>query len=171
MSDIREAVARALCMRVHEDIPAGVTTDDPFDDPRVREFWLPFADAALSVARPLIEAEARERALREAAAVCMPTDRSLYDSEMRAYGDHFAGMIYALLPAPAEEAKPATSDDGWILWSGGNCPVAPDTHVTVKQRGGAWATGNARHFRWPHLAGDETAIVAYRIVEAGNEGK
>lgn len=67
MTDIRDAVARALCDVTHAGADYGMTTDDVLDDPRGREYWFRLADAALSVARPRIEAEARERALREAA--------------------------------------------------------------------------------------------------------
>lgn len=57
----------------------------------------------------------------------------------------------------------------WIEWSGGECPVPPDTVVQAKFVSGYWGTtgaeGAARKFSWaspsPNVYGD---IVAYRVV-------
>ena len=56
------------------------------------------------------------------------------------------------------------SNDGWIEWSGGVCPVPPDTLVEVKFRDGKGASQcEAAGIVWGHggLGGD---IVAYRVI-------
>ena len=75
--------------------------------------------------------------------------------------------ILELLERPV---RPAESDaDGWIPWSGGSCPVADNTRVDARFRGGAVdpSGGQARNFYWNHpwaLAGNPDAdIIAYRI--------
>lgn len=100
MSDIREAVASAIYRR-----RIGLDLDQVSE--AIQTEWLNVADAALAVARPLIEAEARERALREAAGeVEWITDAHM---GMLAFHEYLrpADAILALLPAPAEEADRA----------------------------------------------------------------
>lgn len=87
MSDIREAVASAICESMPCDCMQGLRQCDRL------------ADAALAVARPLIEAEARERALREVLDLREPDKPYIYMQD-----------IAALLPAPAEEADRACDD-------------------------------------------------------------
>jgi len=58
------------------------------------------------------------------------------------------------------------STDGWIPWSGGECPIAKSEKVTVRLRSGretqrgqyAWT------LRWNRLELDGD-IVAYRVIE------
>lgn len=119
----------------------------------------------------IVEREAasvREQALREAIAICMPTDRGLYDSEMRSYGDHFAGMIYALIDKPLP--KPAPDADGWIPWGGGECPVDGNEVVEVRLREyDETPIAGADCFGWSHDGGYDD-IIAYRIVKEPADG-
>lgn len=55
------------------------------------------------------------------------------------------------------------ADDGWTLWEGGECPVAPGTEVEVTLRSGAKGSGPGP-WRWTHL-GNIADVIAYRIVE------
>lgn len=107
MSDIREAAARAM-FTSNWDGPPRVAYDELTQEER--NYYLRLTDAALSVARPLIEAEARERALREAVAVAKKQAANAHLHEFMdpedtyAIGCHEASdAILALLPAPAEE--------------------------------------------------------------------
>jgi hypothetical protein len=51
-------------------------------------------------------------------------------------------------------------DEGWIEWSGGECPVARGTLIEVRFRSGAQHIGTG--WRWAHDQG-ESSIVAYRL--------
>lgn len=70
-------------------------------------------------------------------------------------------------------SKPKQSDDGWIEWSGGDCPVPRETIVKVRYRDelGPEPSGNTRDWfmadradawRWSHM-GNQHDIVAYRV--------
>lgn len=59
---------------------------------------------------------------------------------------------------PEEPLTVLTVDDGWIMWTGGKCPVAGETEVDVKLR------GCADSFRWQHLQ-INSDITAYKIKE------
>lgn len=94
-------------------------------------------------------------------------------------------MNESLLPESS-----TASDNDWIAWMGGDCPVPFGTRVDVKQRDGtiisdqqAWGrnrtaeqdeladvTSYAAWIFWKH---DDTAsdIVAYRIAKGGYESK
>ena len=51
----------------------------------------------------------------------------------------------------------------WIKWSGGACPVSPDTEVVVKLRSGAYGKADqAKRFYWFH-DGELGDIVEYRV--------
>lgn len=58
------------------------------------------------------------------------------------------------------------SNDNWIPWSGGDCPVAPDVRVDVKFRDGTDdLCGERAHiWGWDHSYGSQD-IVAYRVVK------
>lgn len=60
-----------------------------------------------------------------------------------------------------EEQK---SEDGWIEWNGGECPVNLDAMVKVQFRDGDMDYSDARKLYWRHhaSAGD---IIAYRVVK------
>jgi len=56
----------------------------------------------------------------------------------------------------------------WILWSGGECPVDPKTHVEVELDSGYIVKGPAKSFRW-YLTGiniNYDDIVKYRTLSA-----
>lgn len=62
-------------------------------------------------------------------------------------------------------------EDGWIEWTGGECPVAPETLVDVMFRGPTYGMepdrdhGQADDFYWPH--DDEACdIVSYRVAQS-----
>lgn len=63
------------------------------------------------------------------------------------------------------------SDDGWIEWNGGGCPVSPGTVVRTRSRDGFEATwtvdGADPAVVWQHLPNTypEWDIIAYRIVK------
>jgi hypothetical protein len=58
-------------------------------------------------------------------------------------------------------------DDGWTIWTGGECPVDPDTAVEVVYRSGTLpAHGSAAAQRWHHNGG-AWDIIAYRVVDDG----
>lgn len=99
----------------------------------------------------------REKALREALEAVdslflgkVPTDYGLGVSD--AYG-----KIKGLLTQPPS--------DGWIPWSGGGCPVDPETVVDVRFSNGDEISGlSAGEWEWD-LAGGGFSIIAYRVKE------
>lgn len=56
------------------------------------------------------------------------------------------------------------SNDDWIPWAGGDCPVGGAVIVQVEGRTGGLATDKARLYDWYHIGGDGD-IVAYRLVQ------
>ncbi len=53
------------------------------------------------------------------------------------------------------------SDDGWIEWHGGVCPVAEETRVNIRLGNGNEYEGIACHWGWG--ANQTVPVVAYRI--------
>lgn len=73
----------------------------------------------------------------------------------------------ALEAKGAAADPPADNGDGWIKWSGGECPVAPAVLVEPRFRRpslGICPPKLARNWYWKH-DDDDTDIVAYRIVQ------
>ena len=72
--------------------------------------------------------------------------------------------------AKAEAILAATqSDDGWIPWKGGECPVAHGTVVDVRLRNGWEGDLLASMWCWHHATQEssdvkELDIIAYRVV-------
>ena len=67
--------------------------------------------------------------------------------------------------AKAEAALSAPqSDDGWIPWAGGDCPVERRAVVMVKGKNGEVDTDKAHFYDWHHT-GSSFDIVAYRVVK------
>ena len=67
-------------------------------------------------------------------------------------------------PVATPEPEPAT-DDGWIDWSGGECPpVEADTEVWIKLRDGTSSYGQwkARNYSWQHHDNCDD-IIKYRL--------
>ena len=76
-------------------------------------------------------------------------------------------IAYVIAKAEAALAEPQADADGWIPWSGGECPVSPTMLVEVKLRSGqAWLNKNAEEgsfWGWRHgpkKSPDD--IIAYR---------
>jgi hypothetical protein len=66
--------------------------------------------------------------------------------------------------------KALTIDDGWTVWEGGECPVAPDAEVEVVLRDGEKLPKHKARWRaWYHGIGrvetDDRDIIAYRVVD------
>ena len=75
----------------------------------------------------------------------------------------------AIARAEASLATPQPDADGWIPWSGGECPVPRYTIVEIMFRGGHKTRTYAGNMSWMHY-GLDADIVAYRIVtEALND--
>ena len=74
-------------------------------------------------------------------------------------GSHYAIVAYRVV-------NPEPSEDGWITWVGGDCPLHDaDVPVDYRMRDGMESTGIACTLRWGHTVGFATAkndIVAYR---------
>lgn len=56
------------------------------------------------------------------------------------------------------------SNDNWIPWAGGDCPVGGAVIVQVEGRNGGLDTDKARLYDWYHIGGDDD-IIAYRLVQ------
>lgn len=63
---------------------------------------------------------------------------------------------------PAEQR---VDPDGWIEWTGGDCPVDGRAVVYVKYRDGGISTSIAACFGWQRRCNDDGDIVAYKIVK------
>lgn len=67
--------------------------------------------------------------------------------------------------AKAEAILAATqTDDGWIPWAGGGCPVERGDVVRVKAKNGEVDTDKAHFYDWHHT-GSPFDIVTYRVVK------
>lgn len=60
----------------------------------------------------------------------------------------------------------SASNDGWVAYGGGSCPVASDAYVQIKYASNDTDAGRAGNLRWGWLFGGKGGgdIVAYRIV-------
>ena len=86
----------------------------------------------------------------------------------------------AIAKAEAALAEPQADADGWIPWSGGECPITTGTVVDVKYRNGAIGAGlpanihivsskdHAGPAYW-RADGMQNDIIAYRIIKESNE--
>jgi hypothetical protein len=60
----------------------------------------------------------------------------------------------------------AKSDDGWIEWKGGKCPVGPDVLVEIKVRyTGMVYTDKALNWSWGLNEDEVSYITWYRVVK------
>lgn len=56
-------------------------------------------------------------------------------------------------------------ENKWIPWSGGNCPVDPETKINVKlANGSTYKNELARNFFWKYDC-DTGNIISYKVVE------
>ena len=78
------------------------------------------------------------------------------------------GAISAIAKAEATLAEPQADADGWIPWSGGECPLDLLTQVDVRYRNSGeliiGSTCLAGAYDWSHDERDYD-IIAYRIVK------
>ncbi len=89
--------------------------------------------------------------------------------------DEFAEWAYKQADAMLEARKVGMHDesnDGWIEWNGGECPVELDSYVECKLRNGREQIELASKFRWwwvyerPDCGIDKAYdIISYRIVK------
>lgn len=66
-----------------------------------------------------------------------------------------------------EQAARQQADDGWIEWSGGDCPVVDGDIIHVKLRGGAqsgFSVCKPLSLQWEH-EDNGWDIIAYRVVK------
>ena len=84
--------------------------------------------------------------------------------DMLMTGEELRKCESAIAKAEAILAAPQ-SDDGWIPWEGGECPVGSDAVITIKlRRGDVDYTRNACLYDWRHI-NDPFDIIAYRVVK------
>lgn len=74
----------------------------------------------------------------------------------------------AIFRAEAALAELQADEDGWIPWSGGECPAGGSALVTIQTREGGELTAPARVLQWIPLGlpGD---IIAYRIIKESDK--
>ena len=94
-------------------------------------------------------------------------DNDQVNAVLSVLDDSFAFAFEPTAPKPSmqipEVAQPDA--DGWISWTGGECPVDATTRLDVRCRNGDGERGTlAWMFSWSHEdEGDD--IVAYRVAE------
>lgn len=73
--------------------------------------------------------------------------------------------VGTLLDSVSMEPPVVVDAGGWIKWNGGECPVAPDTSVELRLRGGGRRKGEAGFWRicW-YNDNHPRDIVAYRVI-------
>lgn len=66
-----------------------------------------------------------------------------------------------------EQAPPASGDGGWIPWSGGDCPVSPETKVIIRLRDGRESSRlypfTVWRWNWLDICPNDD-IIAYKVV-------
>lgn len=72
--------------------------------------------------------------------------------------------IELLIEMESKESKPVESNDGWIEWHGGKCPV--DGFVEIIRRGVPFddLIHDAQHLGWHQSSDLFGSIIAYRVV-------
>lgn len=99
--------------------------------------------------------------------------RYLYDQVRHRFVEHRHGDLvhyedYQKLEAELEQLRQqvkAQADDGWIEWSGGECPVPDNTKVQVKFWDGYEPViTEPQGLRWKHFIAHAN-IIAYRVVK------
>lgn len=78
---------------------------------------------------------------------------------------YFDKRFVAKKTSPTENS--VDGGDGWVEWNGGECPVPENTNVLIKLRDGSFykEVYTADQYRWQHLGGDDSDIVAYKVVK------
>ena len=86
--------------------------------------------------------------------------------DMLMTGEELRKCESAIAKAEAALAALQSSDDVWIPWAGGDCPVAGEVIVAVKDKNGDIDNyGKARLYDWYHT-GNRLDIIAYRVVKS-----
>ena len=84
-------------------------------------------------------------------------------------GNYVSYEDYQKLEAELEQLRQqvkASSDDGWIEWGGGECPVPANALVEVRYKsGGEGPASRAAAYDWSHNMEDCYPIGAYRVVK------
>ena len=78
-------------------------------------------------------------------------------------------IAYVIAKAEAALAEPQADADGWIPWSGGECPTSHEQVVEVRCKNKVTEIGKGGWFDWDHLANSGYDIVAYRIVKESDK--
>lgn len=81
---------------------------------------------------------------------------------------HAAHAHVVVQPQPEYAPESVAIDDGWIEWSGGDCPVDPDTIVRYRLRGydGIFGSCRAKLLSWNmDFARPSADIIAYRVIK------
>ena len=80
-------------------------------------------------------------------------------------------IAYVIAKAEAALAEPQADADGWIPWSGGECPVNNGVWFWLRFRNGRQfgPDDEAAFWRWGHNHLDEGDIVAYRIAKGADK--
>lgn len=84
---------------------------------------------------------------------------------------YFDKRFVAKKTSPTENS--VEGSDGWVEWSGGECPVSENTKVHIKLRDGYLSkeVHTADQYRWLHTVNPENSyisgldIVAYKVVK------
>ena len=84
------------------------------------------------------------------------------------------GAISAIAKAEAALAEPQADADGWIPWSGGECPVETPAHnLFIRFRNGKEASDHAsraQSYVWQYEGKAHPAdIIAYRIAKGADK--
>ena len=83
------------------------------------------------------------------------------------------GAISAIAKAEAALAEPQADADGWIPWSGGECPIPEGMAFDLRFRDGvtllaASSISPASEWGWNHER-SPYGIIAYRIIKESNK--
>lgn len=82
--------------------------------------------------------------------------------EFRVLSDNSEALAYSSVPMVD------SSDDGWVEWGGGECPLDDECYMRVKLRNGKTSEpAIALSWVWEHLGDNPTDIVAYKIENDG----
>ena len=87
-----------------------------------------------------------------------------YDTEAKLRYMKADAMLAAREAGKPEKKAEKKTDDSWIQWYGGECPVAPDTVVDVRFHNLKTAIDFAGRFDWARDS-VKLDIIAYRVVQ------
>ena len=117
------------------------------------------------------EAKAAREVIAKAEAVLAATqpsaDEPVTDSYVQTVPDKCDRIVWRgryIHLSVGQETTPQPSEDGWIPWAGGECPVERRAVVRVKAKNGEIDTDKAHFYDWWHT-GSSFDIVAYRVVK------